>query len=79
VQQRIDVQVAEQLTKSKGGGKRRTGQQKGSMPGWVLPASLIVSVPLVGVAGVYGGGLGVLAVMIALVCLTAIWLDYSKD
>ena len=75
VQQRIDAQVAEQLAQS--GGKPPAGQRKGRIAGWVLPASLAVSFPLVGVAGMYGGGFGILVVMIAFVVLTGIWLEYS--
>src|SRR5436309_3043833 len=76
VQQRIDTQVAEKLAVS--GARPVAGQQRGYMPGWVLPASLILSFPLLGIAGKYAGGFGILIVMIALVSLTAIWLDYSK-
>lgn len=76
VQQRIDLHVAEQIALS--GRRSPAGQRKGGMAGWVLPSSLAVSIPLVGVAGFFGGGFGVLVVMVAVIALTAIWLDYSK-
>jgi hypothetical protein len=76
VQQRIDAQVAEQLARS--AGKLPAGQRKSNLPGWVLPASLALSFPLVGVAGMYGGGVGIVAVLVTVVALTAIWLDYNS-
>ena len=70
VQQRIDAQVAEQLATI----ERRPPVRhlKGAVAGWVLPATLAVSIPLVAVAGRFGGGFGILVVMIALMAITAI-------
>jgi hypothetical protein len=44
-----------------------------------LPASPLISIPLVVVAGTYGGALGIVAVMVALISVMAVWLDHHKD
>jgi hypothetical protein len=76
VQQRIDAQVNEQLEKN--GFKSPAEKRKGNAPAWVFPASLLLSLPMVAAAGFYGGALGIVAVMVALISVTAIWLDNFK-
>jgi hypothetical protein len=72
IEQRVQAQVAQQVTASSKPAKQRTTYN----PTEIVGASFGIAIPLCGVAGVFAGALGVLAV-IALVLLVNLALYFD--
>jgi hypothetical protein len=77
IAERVDQQMAQALASAQ---PAKTAKQNShGSDAWVLPASLGVSIPLIAIAGGIAGGIGIIAVMAAVVILVTTYLGTKHN